>query len=347
MDHVNVMAMTKSAARAAHRCFLVALMMTVASVTVPAADQAISLPPPGTVAAEPSTQPDTNSPSNSSEPRTISVGGEAPEDSTARERSTDGTDSAPGSTTAKSSQVPDSQVPDSQEPGSAEAKSDDKSKDATDSTELTMSIFLDRLMQAESGGRANARNSRSTAFGAYQFIASTWLMIANKHFTKETKGLHANQILALRKDIALSRRAAEIYTHLNAAHLVARGHKATFPNLRLAYLVGPSAAVRVLSAPAEMSLRTLLGSSVIGANPFMARLSAQGLIARAARDVLADPGTLAGVVPDPALVQAAKADGASPRPNITAPCDLSLPSCRRWLALAQRRAARKQRQASR
>ncbi len=226
----------------------------------------------------------------------------------------------------------------------ASGKLEDK-QDAASADGLNMEVFLDRLMRAESGGRTNARNPRSTAVGPFQFIASTWLMIANKHFTKEAEGLRVDQVLALRTDMALSRRAAQIYTHQNAAYLLAQGHKATYPNLRLAFLVGPGAAVRVLAAPADTAANTLLGGSVIAANPFMARLTAAGLITRAARDILADPGTLAGVTPDPAL--AAAGGSARKQPAIAAPCELSLPSCRRWLALAQRRVDRKQRRASR
>lgn len=228
--------------------------------------------------------------------------------------------------------------------GKQDGKPDDK-QDAASADGLTMEVFLDRLMRAESGGRTNARNPRSTALGPFQFIASTWLMIANKHFTKETEGLRVDQVLALRTDMALSRRAAQIYTHQNAAYLLAQGHKATYPNLRLAFLVGPGAAVRVLAAPADTAAGKLLGGSVIAANPFMGRLTAEGLITRAARDILADPGTLAGVTPDPALAQAA--GSARKQPAIAVPCELSLPSCRRWLALAQRRVDRKQRRASR
>lgn len=227
-----------------------------------------------------------------------------------------------------------------QEPAKPEGKQDAASADG-----LTMEVFLDRLMRAESGGRTTARNPRSTALGPFQFIASTWLMIANKHFSKETEGLRVDQVLALRMDMALSRRAAQIYTHQNAAYLLAQGHKASYPNLRLAFLVGPGAAVRVLAAPADTAASTLLGGSVIAANPFMARLTAAGLISRAARDILADPGTLAGVTPDPAL--AAAGGSARKQPAIAVPCELSLPSCRRWLALAQRRVDRKQRRASR
>lgn len=228
--------------------------------------------------------------------------------------------------------------------GKQDGKPDDR-QDAASADGLTMEVFLDRLMRAESGGRTNARNPRSTALGPFQFIASTWLMIANKHFTKETEGLRVDQVLALRTDMALSRRAAQIYTHQNAAYLLAQGHKATYPNLRLAFLVGPGAAVRVLAAPADTAAGKLLGGSVIAANPFMGRLTAGGLITRAARDILADPGTLAGVTPDPALAQAA--GSARKQPAIAVPCELSLPSCRRWLALAQRRVDRKQRRASR
>lgn len=221
----------------------------------------------------------------------------------------------------------------------------DGKQDAASADGLTMEVFLDRLMHAESGGRTTARNPRSTALGPFQFIASTWLMIANKHFTKETEGLRVEQVLALRMDIALSRRAAQIYTNQNAAYLLAQGHKATYPNLRLAFLVGPGAAVRVLAAPADAAASTLLGGSVIAANPFMARLTAAGLITRAARDILTDPSTLAGVTPDPALAEAG--GSARKQPAIAVPCELSLPSCRRWLALAQRRVDRKQRRASR
>lgn len=219
-----------------------------------------------------------------------------------------------------------------------------------DSQQMTMEQFLDRLMRAESGGRLTARNPRSTALGPYQFIASTWLMIANKHFAKETKDLRVDQILALRTDLDLARKAAEIYTLENAAYLVAQGHNATFVNLRLAFLVGAGAAVRILSAQPEMPVNQLLSPNVIAANPFMTRLTASDLVARCARDLSATPTMTAGVKPDEALVSAAKAAGAiaasTARTRITAPCNLTLPSCRRWLALAERRQNKKQRRAS-
>lgn len=217
--------------------------------------------------------------------------------------------------------------------------------------QMTMEQFLDRLMRAESGGRLTARNPRSTAYGPYQFIASTWLMIANKHFAKETKDLRVDQILGLRIDPELSRRAAEIYTLENAAYLVAQGHKASFPHLRLSFLVGASAAARILAAQPDMPVNQILSANVIVANPFMARLTAADLIGRCARDLSATPAMTAGVTPDDEMVKAAKAAGTSAattaRARIAVSCNLTLPSCRRWFALAERRQNNKQRRASR
>ena len=215
--------------------------------------------------------------------------------------------------------------------------------------EMTLDVFLDRLMMAESGGRLNARNPGSTAVGPYQFIASTWLQIARKNFATETAALQPHQILELRTDVDFARRAAKLYTEENAAYLVAQGVKASFPNLRLAFLVGPGGAVRVLSAKPETAVATVLGATVIGANPFMRQMTAEDLIARAANDIATDAAAVAGITPEPAAVlEAAAIEGNKPpprkaKPKIEVDCNLSLPSCRRWLALATRNLSRSKR----
>ena len=214
---------------------------------------------------------------------------------------------------------------------------------ASGGNEMTLDVFLDRLMMSESGGKLHAKNPLSTALGPYQFIASTWFMIARKDFTKEIEGLRPDQILALRTEPALARRAAQIYTEQNAAYLVSQGQKATFPNLRLAFLVGPGAALRVLMAGPGRSASDLLGATVIGANPFMANMTAADLIARAARDITANPKSIAGVTPAAAAIQSAGREARTEkpaRPRIAVACELSLPSCKRWLALAERRVKR-------
>ena len=173
---------------------------------------------------------------------------------------------------------------------------------------MTMSIFLDRLMMAESGGNHFARNRRSTATGSFQFIVS-------------------------RTDRKFARKAAEAYTKDNAAHLAAAGHKPTFTNLRLAFLLGPGGANRILSAPPKAKVGVLLGRAVMRANPFMSGMTASDLVARAARDIATDPRSTAGI-------KAGKLAKRGRRPRIRVRCNLARPSCKRWLALKRRRLAR-------
>lgn len=226
------------------------------------------------------------------------------------------------------------------------AMADDKKASppqAAHAAEITLDVFLDRLMMSESGGRLNARNSRSTAVGPYQFIASTWLHIARTSFATETADLKPHEVLELRTDLTFARRAAKIYTEANAAHLAANAHKPTFANLRLAFLVGPSGAVRILSAKPETAVVSLLGTTVVGANPFMRSMTAADLMARAARDISADVNVDTGLTPSPDAIANSKRPAKYAGPNVAVKCSLARPSCRRWLALANRKGVRNKR----
>lgn len=208
---------------------------------------------------------------------------------------------------------------------------------------MTMEMFLDRLMLAESGGRDNARNPRSTAVGPYQFIEATFLDVARRHFGKDVDHLNDATLLALRTDRKFSRQAAEAYTRDNAAHLATSGVTPTFPRLRLAFLLGPGGAVQVLRAKPAVRVSALLPRRVIRANPFMARMTVFELVARAARDISVSAATKAGVKPDRLSI----GKRGAPKPAIRVRCDLALASCRRWLALAKRRAAHRKRRTAR
>ena len=199
---------------------------------------------------------------------------------------------------------------------------------------MTLEVFLDRLMIAESGGRDTAKNPRSTALGPYQFIASTFLSLAHHALGPEIAGFTPSEILALRTNRIFARRAALAYTNENAAYLANQNLKPTFPSLWLAFLVGPNGAARVLKAPADARVVTLLGAAVVRANPFMTNMTAADLIAKAARDISTDANSTAGVKPEGLTVAAPR------RPTIKVACNLDKPSCRRWLALAERRQIR-------
>ncbi len=203
---------------------------------------------------------------------------------------------------------------------------------------MTMDSFLDRLMMAESGGRLEARNPRSTAVGPFQFIESTFLGVARRHFAAETAALTAPQVLALRTDMAFARKAAEAYTRENAAVLQSLGVPSTYPNLRLAYLLGANGAAKVLKAPPDLPLAALLSPAVLVANPFMSWLTARGLAQRAAREVSQPLTSSRGVEVAPGSAQPRR----NLPPGLAVRCNLRLPSCKRWLSLRSVKPARQQ-----
>jgi hypothetical protein len=202
--------------------------------------------------------------------------------------------------------------------------------------------FLDRLMRAESGGRDTAANPRSTALGPYQFIKSTFLEVARRHFGVEVQELSEDEILKLRTDRAFARRCAETYSRENLAFLTEQGLEPTFGHLRLAFLVGPFAAARLLQASPATPVGDVLGPAVIRANPFMARMSASNLIAKSARDVGERASEVDPAPPPQVRVAAAQPKPvASPRPAQRAliarhGCNPKLASCRKFVELRAR-----------
>jgi hypothetical protein len=149
--------------------------------------------------------------------------------------------------------------------------------------------FLDRLMSAESAGRAHAKNPRSTALGPFQFIKSTFLEITRRHFPADIAGLSQSQVLGLRTDHDLSRRAAAVFCKESARYLKEQGFEPTFTHLRLAYLLGPADAARIMKADQQTPVVGLLSPAVIKANPFMRRMQVGDLLAKSERDVSREP----------------------------------------------------------
>jgi hypothetical protein len=187
--------------------------------------------------------------------------------------------------------------------------------------EAAFEIFLDRLMRVESNGRDDAANPRSTALGPFQFIKSTFIEVARRHFASEVAILDDEALLALRTRRDFARRAASAFSRENLAFLTEQGLNPTFGHLRLAFLVGPTGAARLMQAAPDTPVADVLGNAVIAANPFMKGMSAADLIARTARDVGSDyAGSL-------------HAHSRHGGPAVAAVCNRKLASCRRWIAL--------------
>ena len=201
--------------------------------------------------------------------------------------------------------------------------------------DFLMEEFLDRLMAAESGGRLDAKNPRSTALGPFQFIESTFLFVVNKYFPSEVTSLTREQVLALRTDMAFSRRAAGAYSNHLISALKNEGLPATTVNVRLAFLVGPDAAVRLLKAPPDQPLTTVLSADAIAANPSMSGGTIANLVRKAAADMSGTEPTAA----EAALMREAAAAAAASKREAAAAAAASKREAAAAAAASKREAA--------
>ncbi len=202
-----------------------------------------------------------------------------------------------------------------------------------------MEEFLDRLMAAELGGRVDAKNPRSTALGPFQFIESTFLFVVNKYFPSEVASLTNKQVLALRTDMAFSRRAAGAYSNHLISALKNEGLPATTVNVRLAFLVGPAAAVRLLKTRPDLPLKKILSANAIAANPYMSGATIAKLVQKAAADMsVTATRRVAALRDEPAATAVAlKSESTAlmpAKPPLQIKCEIGLASCRKWIALA-------------
>lgn len=129
--------------------------------------------------------------------------------------------------------------------------------------------LVNRIIQIESAGRADARNPLSTATGLGQFIESTWLRMMRTYRPDLTATLSRGELLALRTDPDISREMVLNLSREGESYLRARGHEITAGRLYLAHFLGMEGAHTALSAAPHEDLLTLFGAGVINANPFL------------------------------------------------------------------------------
>lgn len=139
--------------------------------------------------------------------------------------------------------------------------------------------LVDKIVGVESGGNDSAKNPLSSAEGAGQFIDSTWLSMIKKYRPDVAEGKSANEILALKRDGALSREMVARYADENKAFLANQGLQTTDGNAYLAHFLGPRGAAQVLKADPSASIASVVGQDVVRANPFLKGKSAADVIA--------------------------------------------------------------------
>jgi hypothetical protein len=142
--------------------------------------------------------------------------------------------------------------------------------------------FLARLIADESGGDPTARNPRSTATGAAQFIDGTWLRFAQEN-PDRFQGMSRDQILAQRNDPNLSREAADWYRRQNLATLAAQGLPANDGTAGLAHRFGAGGAASLLRADPAAPIANVVGDGVMRANPDLTGRTAGDLVQRYAQ----------------------------------------------------------------
>ncbi len=134
---------------------------------------------------------------------------------------------------------------------------------------LEVETLVNRIIQIESAGRADARNPLSTATGLGQFIESTWLRMMRTYRPELVATRSRAELLALRVDPAISREMVTNLAREGESYLRARGHQITAGRLYLAHFLGMEGAHLVLSSPLHGDLQAILGAAVINANPFL------------------------------------------------------------------------------
>jgi hypothetical protein len=135
---------------------------------------------------------------------------------------------------------------------------------AADATGVDFQLLVETAKR-ESSLNANARARTSSAVGAFQFIASTWLDMVRRHGGAHGLGQYAAQlqngtaddqtraeILALRTDPEIAARMAAELTRENAQALTAQiGRAPTSGELYAAHVMGSAGAAKLIQACAS------------------------------------------------------------------------------------------------
>ncbi|WP_457489033.1 hypothetical protein [Tardiphaga sp. P5_C10] len=143
--------------------------------------------------------------------------------------------------------------------------------------------LVDQIIGVESGGNPNARNPRSSAGGAGQFIDSTWLNVLSKHRPDLIQGKSRDEIIALKSDPVLSKEMTGALASDNGGVLTGAGLPVTPGTTYLAHFAGPQGAIGILNADPTTPAGAVLGPRVVEANPFLKDMSAADLKAWADR----------------------------------------------------------------
>lgn len=140
----------------------------------------------------------------------------------------------------------------------------------------------------------NGKNGRSSAEGFGQFTRDTWLDTVKRSAPEVAQGKSDDQLLAMRNDREFATRMVRSLREENAKALRQAGQDVTPGTTYMAHFLGAGDAVKVLSAPDDTPIGTVVQSRSIAANPeVFAGVKTVGDMKRWA------DGKMSGVVLDP------------------------------------------------
>ncbi|MFL6838901.1 MAG: lytic transglycosylase domain-containing protein [Bradyrhizobium sp.] len=139
--------------------------------------------------------------------------------------------------------------------------------------------LVERIITIESNGDPNAKNKRSSATGAGQFLDDTWLEAVRRHRRDLIQGRNDKEILELRRDAELARELVTRLVEQYATMLNRRRLPITPGSLYLTYFAGPAGAVALLSGAEDADAASLMAAAdvtgrttrekLVSANPFL------------------------------------------------------------------------------
>lgn len=153
--------------------------------------------------------------------------------------------------------------------------------------DIAVKTVVEQIIAVESNGDPNAKNKKSSATGAGQFLDDTWLEMIQTHRPDLVRSRNRKAVLELRRDPELAREIATRLVEKNAAMLRMRDLPVTPGTLYLTYFAGPAGAVAILSDSKNADAASLLASAdatgrttrekLVSANPFLNGLTAGDL----------------------------------------------------------------------
>ncbi len=145
--------------------------------------------------------------------------------------------------------------------------------------QTAINTVVKRIIELESNGDPNAKNSRSSATGPGQFLSETWLDLIREYRPDLARGRSESETLELRREAKLAHEITTRSVERTAVMLRRRSLPVTAGTIYLAHFAGAAGAVAILSASENADAALVMASAdatgrtkreqLIKANPFL------------------------------------------------------------------------------